>query len=259
LHAVTLTLRDLNEATEAELWRFKVQALLAVFIENEPGRAGGPLSATSKDAEQRVIEELGPGMVHYLRPGQKPTMLTPSGAGGFGDWVRHHLLATAAGADLPYHTLTGDLSRANFASYKIGQIGFGRMIEQNQEQWLIPQLCRPVWNWFIDALFLAGKITRRDYRVTFTAPPLQEADEYKAAMAALLRMRSGQTSAPEEIRRLGYDPREVLDDIAEWNAAMDAAGVVLDSDPRTTNQKGVLQSIQQMAGLGGTDQTGSDP
>lgn len=250
LHAVAVTLRDIGEATEAELWRFKVQALLAVFIEQSGGRTGADQLGVTKEAQNKIIQTLGPGMVHYLRPGEKPNMLTPAAAGGLRELMKFFALRTSAGAGVPYFHLTGDLSDANFASYKIGQIGFGRMVEQDQEQFLIPQVCETQWRWMVDSLFLAGKIPRRDYRVAWTPSPLQEADEYKAALAALIRMRAGQSDPQTEIKRLGYDPREVLAKWAAFIRDVDAAGLVFDNDPRHTSQAGVLQAIGQLGGLG---------
>ncbi|MGE5515090.1 MAG: phage portal protein [Bacteroidota bacterium] len=250
LHAVTVTLRDIGEATEAELWRFKVQALLAVFIEQSGLKTGADQLGVTKQVEDKIIQTLGPGMVHYLRPGEKPNMLTPQAAGGLKDIMRFFAHRTAAGVGVPYFHLTGDLSEANFASYKIGQIGFGRMVEQDQEHWLIPQVCRTQWRWMVDALFLAGKIPRRDYGVAWTPSPLQEADEYKAALAALVRMRSGQSDPQTEIKRLGYDPREVLAKWAAFIQDVDKAGLVFDNDPRRTSQAGVMQAINQLDELG---------
>ena len=40
------------------------------------------------------------------------------------------------------------------------------------------------------------------------------------------------------IRERGYDPEVVLREIAEWNRKWDAAGVILDCDPRQRSQQG---------------------
>ena len=55
-------------------------------------------------------------------------------------------------------------------------------------------------------------------------------------------VRSGFTSRQQTIRELGYDPMIVMDEIAEDNDLADEKGLVLDSDPRRTNNGGQSQA-----------------
>ncbi len=45
----------------------------------------------------------------------------------------------------------------------------------------------------------------------------------------------------EAIARQGYDPAQVLAEIGETNAALDALGIVLDTDPRKATRTGAAK------------------
>ena len=60
--------------------------------------------------------------------------------------------------------------------------------------------------------------------------------------AKILETRAGLQSMPEAIRENGYEPEEVLREIAEFNAELDKLGLVLDSDPRRVSSAGLTQA-----------------
>jgi capsid protein len=51
----------------------------------------------------------------------------------------------------------------------------------------------------------------------------------------------GIQSLSDALRERGYDPDELLQEIADDNARLDELGIILDSDPRKTTQAGQLQ------------------
>ena len=57
-------------------------------------------------------------------------------------------------------------------------------------------------------------------------------------LSLVREVRSGLKSLSEALRERGYDPEEVLREVADDNALLDELGLVLDSDPRTTTQAG---------------------
>jgi capsid protein len=106
---------------------------------------------------------------------------------------------------------------------------------------LIPQFCVPVWNWMIDTLMMAGEVAVIDAPATWTPPPLPMLDPGKESEATKHAVRMGQMTPSEMIREQGLDPeqhwREYADDIKQ----LDKLGIVLDSDPRNTDNAGKLQ------------------
>ena len=116
------------------------------------------------------------------------------------------------------------------------------MIDAVQWQLFIPMLCQPVWDWFTQAAWAAGRIPDPVVPVEWSPPKFDAVDPLKDAMADLLSVRSGTMTLAEAIARQGRNPDAVLSEIAATNAKLDAAGIVLDSDPRRVTKTGSAQS-----------------
>jgi capsid protein len=76
--------------------------------------------------------------------------------------------------------------------------------------------------------------------------PMIEPD--KEGLAHQRNIRTGITTLPEVLRERGYDPDEVLVELAAHNKQLDKLGIVLDSDPRKTTQAGNPVQATQPAG-----------
>jgi len=109
-------------------------------------------------------------------------------------------------------------------------------------QVFIPKVCAPVWRRFIERAFIAGEISKIDYAVTWTPPKFEMIDPLKDAQADTMMMRNGTLTLKEAIARHGFDPEQQLQEIADTAQKLDAYGLVLDSDPRTTAKSGVVQT-----------------
>ena len=75
---VVLKLMDLADYNEAELVRNKIAACFAVFVENEEGLLGEETTGQGDGGKSR-IEKLFPGMIRYLRAGERVQFANPSG------------------------------------------------------------------------------------------------------------------------------------------------------------------------------------
>ncbi len=62
-------------------------------------------------------------------------------------------------------------------------------------------------------------------------------------------MRAGFVPQPEAAGAFGYDFRSAVEMIREANAALDAAGISLDTDPRRVAKSGGAQDAAQMAAI----------
>jgi capsid protein len=114
---------------------------------------------------------------------------------------------------------------------------FGRSIDAWRWQLIIPRLCERVADWFIEAVPGMDQQPR-----DWTPPARTIVDPAREIPAIKDAIRTGLMTLPEAMREQGYDPQNMLKEIAEFNAAMDAAGVVLDSDPRQTSAAGTTQN-----------------
>ena len=250
LAPVMVTLRDLDEAQDAELVRMRMAASLVAMVsldESAPTVLGAPEDGedgqqTVTDVNGNPLERLEPGMVAVLRGSKDVRLSTPSAIGGFPEYVASQLQRVAAGLGMPYEVLASDLSRVNYSSYRAGNLEFRAMVESMQERLIVPLLCQPTWRWFVDAAIAAGVLPDREYPVEWAPPRYEDIDRVKEATADVLDMRAGTASRTGIIARKGYDPEQVLAEIVADNEAADAVGAVFDSDPRKTNRSGAGQS-----------------
>lgn len=245
-----MLLRDIDEYNEAEIVRAKIQACLALFIktsEDSPRRMGA--TSTEGDTNAR-IETLRPGMIQYGEPGEEAQAIEPKGHANYAEFTRlqDHIWSAALG--MFYAQATGDLSSVNWASYRAGDRDFRGVIDAFRWLTIIPMLCRPAWNWFIEAAFLAGKIPALNYGCEWTPPPFMSIDPTKDAEADKAEIRSGLTTWPRAVAARGYNPQRQLDTAAEWFKKFDAAGVEFDCDPRVKDASGKAEG-----GVNGDDES----
>jgi capsid protein len=111
-----------------------------------------------------------------------------------------------------------------------------------QWQLVIPTLCQRVWDWFCEAAYLAGEIDTPEVAVEWDPPRFESADPYKDAIADRTDIRNGTRSWQEVVAARGRNPDDVLREITEFNAKVDANKIVLDSDPRKTSNAGLTQA-----------------
>jgi len=242
LSPVILDLVDLKDFEEAALVRAKVEACIGLLVTTPDGGAGpiAPAGFVTDDDDGRV-ETLHPGMVEYLKPGETIESLNPTPTNGYDAFTRARLHKIATGIGMPYMLLTGDVSQANFSSYKAGLVPFKQMIRRFQKRVLLPMVCRPLWRWFIDAAEAAGRIDRAEYGVRWTLPGFESIDRQKEALGELQEIRMGKTSLQEVIRQGGGSFDRVMAEWAAFAAHVDGKELVFDSDPRRVTRAGVGQ------------------
>ncbi len=233
---IILKLRDLDDYDDAELMRKKIEACFAAFVTG--AEDDETLGKTEARSSGERVESFEPGMIEYLEPGKDVKFATPSSGGGYAEYMRLQLHAVAAGVGLTYELLTGDLSQVNYSSIRAGLIEFRRRMEALQWQLLVPGLCQPVWRRFVAMGQAAGTLPEGIITAEWTAPRFEAVDPLKDIQADILAVRAGVMTLKEAIARQGYDPAQVLTEIAATNAELDAAGIVLDTDPRRATRNG---------------------
>jgi lambda family phage portal protein len=238
-----MKLHDLDQYDDAELVRKKTAAMFAGFVTRltpEDSLLGEGLP----DANGVSLTGLEPGTMQILEPGEDIKFSQPADVGGsYSEFLRMQFRAVAAAMGVTYEQLTGDLTQVNYSSIRAGLLEFRRRVEALQHGVIVHQLCRPIWNAWIDQAVLEGSLVlpgyasdakvRREYQACKWIPqgwqwvdPLKEADAMKAAI------RCGLMSRSEAISANGYDAEDVDREIASDNARADSLGLVLDSDPR---------------------------
>jgi lambda family phage portal protein len=240
---VMRSIREIDEWQEAELVRKRTEACMVgiVFGDDETEMGVNP---TVVDSSGAMVEQFRPGMLAYARGGKDIKFNNPSATGGVNEWHRVQMHIISAGFRVPYELLTGDLSQVNFSSSRVGLNSYRRMIEAMQWQMVIPVFCQPIWQWFIDAAYAAGKIKTDKVPVAWDPPKFDSVNPLQDAQADLLEVRAGFTSLQQVIAKRGFDPETVLREQAKALELADELKLVLDSDPRRVAQAGTFQPTQ---------------
>lgn len=233
--------RNTDQFQDARLRQQLVAACLAAFVtQGEEGKLKGDVLPT----------KLEPALIARLGPDESVSFATPPSISGQGEFItgEEHVIAKAYG--LNHQVLTGNISGANFASSKVGRIDVYGNVGRWRRTMIIPQFCKRVERWFLEAAELGGfDLTG----VTFDwTPPRSEILNLRDDIPALIKQaRGGFGSLFGLLRSLGYsDPRALLLEIKEANDFLDEHGIVLDSDPRRVTNGGQLQ---------GTAGSGAEP
>jgi lambda family phage portal protein len=246
--------RDLADLTDAMVVKTRVEACFAAFVtsgEAEPTVGVGQ----GQDPSGAKLNELAPGMVNYLRPGEEVSFAAPSGAGQFEPVMMAALLAMAAGAGITYDQLTGDLRRANYSSLRAGKIEFRRLVEQLQWLTLIPTAMERIRTRVVETAILAGRLRDRKggYPAQWIPPANEPIDPKKDLEADILAVRAGRMSPQEFIAAWGRDPRQVLQDFKAFWKLADADKLVFDIDPRQVSRAGLAQVDPSVASASTSD------
>jgi capsid protein len=121
---------------------------------------------------------------------------------------------------------------------------FRRRVEAIQHGVLVHQMCRPIWQAWMDQAVIEGALKlpgytlgnvsqRRVYLACKWIPQgWQWVDPQKEFGAMVTAIRAGLLSRSEAISSFGYDAEDIDREIAADNARADSLGLVFESDPR---------------------------
>jgi len=116
--------------------------------------SGQPLTKDDNDAPQVELET---GSFPNLLPGEDITVFDGDDAGrGYRDFQWHQMLGISAGWDIPYQIMTGDYTLINDRIWRAVMNQYHREVEQVQDLYVIAQICRRMWNEFVDRAILSG-------------------------------------------------------------------------------------------------------
>jgi lambda family phage portal protein len=231
-----LQARDLDIYEDAELQRQRLAAALAGYIET----TGDPeTETTEKDSTGHLLEDIEGGTLSYLDEGEKITFNNPPQLEMYADYIRLNLMGVAAGFGTTYEALSGDYSKVNFSSGRMGWLEFASEVNEWQRLTMIPTFCQRIWEWFVEAAFLQGLTPETVEPVTWTVPRREMIDPVKEIKGLTLQIRAGLTSLSEALRGLGHDPKELLEELASDIKLLQSLNLKLDSDPTNPAAGGI--------------------
>lgn len=222
LSALLITVRDLQDWWSNKLLREKLAACFVGFRITDQD----PANPESKDP----VQELNPGTIEVVSATEKFEWSNPPQPTGDGDFAKQHLMLLAAGLGITYESLTGDYQNATFSSARMGWLEMHRNLVEWRTDLVIPQWCRTVWRWFVEAAAIEGH-DLSGVRPQWSEPRREMIDPTKEVPAIRDSVRSGLMSLSEAIRQTtGMDPDDVLAELAADVKRAKELGLTLDSD-----------------------------
>ncbi len=239
----------LDQYDDAELDRKKTAAMFAGFITKAAPEE--QLMGAVEDADDGTgIASLEPGTLQVLLPGEDVTFSSPADVGGGYEAFQYRtLLAISASLGLPYHLVTGDVRQANYSSLRAELVEFRRRFSQLQHGVIAHQLCRPVWERWLDTAVLAGALElpgREAARAVHWIPPRWDwVDPLKDIQAQLLAIEAGLMSRRKAVEATGYDIEEIDRENAADAARAAELGLSYTRGPGTPQAAGAAPSPQE--------------
>lgn len=231
---VPLWLLDLYD--DAELDRKRTAALFAIFRKMQ-GEFEAAQQGATDNGDGTAEQELAPGAQIIGQPGEDISVIAPADVGGSYEAFQYrNLLRAAAGLNIPYVGLTGDMVRANYSNLRGALIDFRRRASAFQHAVIVFQLCRPIVKTWLLLAVMSGAVRgltpaglladrARITRVTWTPPSWEWVDPAKDVKAAKDEVDAGFRSRSSVIEARGEDPDEVDAEIAAERAREDRVGI----------------------------------
>ncbi|MHA3791460.1 phage portal protein [Sphingomonas sp. YL-JM2C] len=246
MSAVAMSLRDIGDIEDAKRLQEKIQACVGLIISPPEGGTGSPLSEQSlpkgDNGKKPLIEKLSPGMILRLRPGETSTTLNPTPSSTTVEFIRQQLAGISANM-VPYHLMTGDVSQANYSGLRAAMNGSYSLIDDWQQNEVIPLLCRPAVHRRMRRLALqTGERRYLDVKWNWALPVRRMVDPIKDLMGEIMEIRAGLKLISTGLAERGINAEEHLRKLADLNALIDDLGLALDTDPRRLTDSGILQT-----------------
>ena len=211
--------KDLADYMEAELVAARVAACFAVFIKKDDNYAAALGNTAETNARGQRIQELEPGMIDYLGPGEDISAFNPNRPGGqFEPFVDRILRAISTGLNLPYEIVAKDFSKTNYSSARAALLEARRYFMVRQA-WLSRKLCQPAWDMRQEEAFSKNQLPAKTFyekksdwcRVRWIAPGWQWVDPVKEAKSSEMAIDIGISTLADEAASQGKDWEEVLE------------------------------------------------
>lgn len=228
----------LDQYDDAELDRKKVAAMYALFVTTPS--PGEPFDIAEDGGTGDRVMDVQPGQVVMLEPGEEIQTSAPADVGGSYEAFQYRtLLQIAAALGVPYAYLSNDMLKANYSNSRLALLEFRRRIDAWQHAVMVYQLCRAVWQRWMDTAVMAGTLAIKDYepnRAGFIAcswlPPKWDwVDPLKDARAEIEQIEAGLKSRTQALAERGFDAEQVDAEIAADKAREQRLGLVFGTPP----------------------------
>lgn len=210
-------MKETGEYLDAELVAAKIAASFALFVKkNNPGNMPGR-NLEIKDGKR--VENIAPGMIEYLMPGEDIATASPSrGATTVKDFIEIETRLTGAGLGLSYEVISRDMHKSTYSSARQNHLE-DRKTWEPMQQYLVNHFCQPVWAEFVEACVLGGLVDLPGYwqdpekyhECYWIAPGWTWIDPLKDVKASREELDAGLNTLQEICAERGLDWQEVME------------------------------------------------
>lgn len=220
LAPVVTLLHELQKYQDGQVKRQEIASLFAGVLKSD--------DAASE--MQGQMDGLQAGAILALKQDEDMEFTDPPSVDGYEPFMNLTDRVIAAGMGITYEALTGDYSKVNYTSGRMGRMDVEPNIRDWQENLMIAQICDREAEWIAEAIEDAADIPRNLWEMVWTPPVRPVVDPTKDYKAAEVAMRSGQKSKRQVIREGGGDPEKTETEIAEERSWANERGLVFSSD-----------------------------
>lgn len=223
---VLFWLKNLSYLVENELQASAVASCFTAVIKSMGGGADGgildTIDSSATDTDGNMFEYIQPGLVARLMPGEEVQVINPQRSHSESQaWIDLMLRSIAVGTGISYERLSRDYSKTNYSSNRASDLEDRREFRPIQD-WLISDLCVPVWERWMSVAVNAGidgfpspfeflgdfeTWTRHIWQ----PPGWEWVDPVKEQQASADAIASNQSTLAEELGKRGRDWRDVID------------------------------------------------
>jgi lambda family phage portal protein len=220
-HTASLTLFRLDLADEANLVSLQAGASKMGFItkkieDGEEDAEEGQVLDKQTNERKPLINHFQAGIIEELNPGEEFTAFDPQFPNqNHGPFAKYMLRRIAAGLDVFYNSLTGDLEGVNLSSIRAGLLE-EREVWKSLQEFFVEHFCRRVFiNWLREAVLNGQvKISPRELD-KFSEPKFQPrrwpwTDPLKDIQTTRLAIEAGLDTITDGLAEIGEDLQETF-------------------------------------------------
>lgn len=151
--------KNADDYEEAEVIAAQVSACFAAFVtKNDPWTA----SLARQNGESGQLEELSPGAIEYLAPGESVEFGNPTRPNSqFDAFMRAVRRRISSALGMPYEVATRDFSGTTYSQARAALLEARRMFQRRQ-RWLVSTLLEHVWRMLLEEAWLKGDFEAGD-------------------------------------------------------------------------------------------------
>jgi lambda family phage portal protein len=147
--------KDLGEAT---IIAAQVEACFAAFVRGSSPLGAAIANAAGTTSTGQRYQEMRPGGVHYLAPGEEVTFGSPSRPGNtFGPFMEWNDRNKAAGMNFPYEMLAKNWGGLSFAAGRL-VLAEARLFVRSQQKLLTEAWLCPIWGRMVEEAVIVGAV-----------------------------------------------------------------------------------------------------